>query len=87
MNEPSRRSYVSEYQIVRLDGTVLYMVAVPHGEWFWYSPHSPIMCPVIKRARELFPGDPGPWVILGYYPDGYPGPTGPWHDLIEAVPG
>ena len=68
-----------EYQIVRMDGTVLRSVlATLQMAVTWLpAPGTGITGPCAGRYR-IIPG--GPWIVRAYYPAGYPGPQGDWEN-------
>ena len=76
MQEPPPDTYV-EYQIVRLDSTVVFTIMVHWTTAVRWEPAFgfEIDGPVAGRFRVL---PAGPWLVRAYYPDGYPGRTAPW---------
>lgn len=82
--QPDPMAFV-EYQLVRLAGTVIAAFNAPLGHAIYWEPEPgfEIAGPVAGRYRVL-PG--GPWIVRAYYPDGYPGPQGPWPEGAE-LPG
>lgn len=66
-----------EQQLVRMDGAVLVSFVVPPGQQIIWEPEPglDIVGPCAGRVRVL-PG--GPWLVLAYFPAGYPRPLGAW---------
>jgi hypothetical protein len=66
-----------EQQLVRMDGTVLIMFYVGPGQRIHWlpPPEASIQGPCAGRVRVL---PDGPWMVVAYFPDGYPGPLGSW---------
>lgn len=71
------RDRLREQQLVRMDGTVLVSFVVPPGQRLYYVPPLgfDVVGPCAGRVRVL---PDGPWFVLAYFPDGWPGPEGPW---------
>jgi hypothetical protein len=77
---------MEERQLVRLDGTLMVSFHLAHGtpfEWQASPYDGPITGPVAGRARVL---PDGPWIVIAYFPKGYPGPPAPFpEDLAMAM--
>lgn len=71
-----------EQQLVRMDGTVLVSFVVPAGMRLAWNPEPEtyIQSPCAGRIREL---PDGPWIVLAYFPEGYPGPSAPFPEDME----
>jgi hypothetical protein len=68
-----------EQQLVRPDGGVLLSIIVGPGmNAYWYPPPwmDYIIGPCYGRARYLDPVSE--FVVFKYFPEGYPGPEGPF---------
>jgi hypothetical protein len=68
---------IVEYQLVRLNGTVLVSFLSPLGHAIYWAPAPGMEIWDACAARYRIAPD-GPWIVCAYYPDGYPGPQGPW---------
>ena len=66
-----------EQQLVRMNGTVLVSFVVAPGQRLSWVPSvgMDIQGPCAGRVRVL---PDGPWLVLAYFPEGYPGPMGLW---------
>jgi hypothetical protein len=70
---------IREQELVRMDGTVLVRFLVGPGMWMLWEPPpwlDYIVGPCAGRARYLNPVSD--WVVFKYFPEGYPGPEGPF---------
>lgn len=77
-----------EQQLVRLDGAVLVSFVVGPGQRIYWAPAlgMDIQGPCAGRVRVL---PDGPWLVLAYFPEGYPGPVAAWpqdQELAGAGP-
>lgn len=69
---------------MRLDGTLLVSFVVPEGqrvEWVPY-PGCEIRGPCAGRVRKL---PDGPWLVIAYFPEGYPGEWDLWPEQGELA--
>lgn len=75
-----------EYQVVRVDGTLLLSVLGMLDSFTWWrpAPGFEIHGPCAGRYRVLLPG--GPWIVHTCYPEGFPGPRGAWPEGTQ-LPG
>jgi hypothetical protein len=71
-----------EYQVVRLDGAALVSFLSPLDHAVMWLPESgfEIRDPCAGRYRVV---PDGPWIVRAYYPQGFPGPQGPWPEAPE----
>lgn len=74
--EPQNRSAFHEQQLVRPDGVVLVSFMVPPGHKIMFVPEPgfDIVGPCYGRVREMPDGE---WLVIAYFPYGWPGPMGP----------
>jgi hypothetical protein len=72
-----------EQQLVRMDGTLLVtFVVASYQRMAWLPPLGlDIVGPCAGRVRAL---PDGPWFVLAYFPQGYPGPAAPWPEDQEV---
>lgn len=75
---------VVEYQLVRMDGTVLvsFLGPLDHAVMWQPEPGFEIWGACAGRYRIV---PDGPWIVRAYYPDGFPGPRGPWPEGAELA--
>ena len=75
---------VVEYQLVRMSGTVLVSFLSPLDSAIYWAPPSgmEIWGPCAGRYRIV---PDGSWIVRAYYPDGFPGPQGPWPEGAELA--
>lgn len=74
-----------EQQLVRLDGRVIVTLVVGPGQRIEWAPAPgmDIQGPCAGRVRVL---PDGPWLVLAYFPDGYPGRMELWPEDQELGP-
>jgi hypothetical protein len=79
------RPGVREQQLVRMDGSVLISFYVAPGMAAPWLPYwmPAIWGPCAGRVRVL---PDGPWLVLAYFPGGFPGPTAPF-PVDQELPG
>jgi|SRR5580704_16181675 hypothetical protein len=71
-----------EYEIVSMGGVLLLSFFAPLGYAILWEPEPgfEIRGPCAGRYRVA---PDGPWIVRAYYPEGFPGPQGPWPDGTE----
>lgn len=71
-------SQFREEQLVRPDGGVLISIVAAPGQkiMWWPEPEFEIWGPCYGRVRLVNPVSQ--WLVIAYFPEGYPGPTGPF---------
>ena len=73
-----------EYQIVRMNGTLLLSFFAPLNMALYWDPEpgGEIWGPCAGRYRVA---PDGPWIVRAYFPDGFPGPQGAWPEGAELA--
>ena len=81
--QPDPMAFI-EYQLVRMNGAVLvsFLSTLYEAlEWLPVPGFAP-QGPCAGRYRIV---PDGPWIVRAYYPDGFPGPQGPWPEGAEGA--